>query len=150
MIKKVLQRFLNGFCYSIAITMIIHLLVMYLNGGTLMLPEFVAHFDNELKAYMTELILIGIMSGITSGGTVVFETKRIGLVLQSILFLCIMLSAWVPVACYVWGFHKYTASMVSTIISIVVTYGFCFFLQLRHCRAEINDINARLRERRNG
>lgn len=147
MMKKILIRFINGFCYSVAITMIVHALIMVFAGTFPMLPEFKAHFGSELQAYMTELMLIGVMSGITSAGTVVLESKKIGIIFQSILYLLIMLSAWIPVACFVWGFHKYVGSMISTIASIVVTYGICFGIKYKSCKKDINKINARLMER---
>lgn len=148
MIKKIVGRFLNGFCYSVAITLVVHALIMVFAGTIPMMAEFKAHFGSELQAYTVELLLIGLMSGVTSAGTIVFESKRIGLFYQSILFLIIMLSAWIPVACYVWGFNKYLGSMISTIASIVVTYAICFGIQYAKCRKDISEINEKLMERR--
>lgn len=146
--KKILERTANGFCYSIAITMVIQLLVMVTTDPVPMLPEFMNRFDSQLCAYAVQLLLIGLMSGITSAGTVVFEFKKIGLLIQSILFLIIMLSAWIPVSCFVWGFHRYTMSMVTTVCSIVVTYGICWGINYKLCRRDIEAINAKLSEKR--
>ena len=64
--------------------------------------------------------------------------------MQSVLFLLLMLAAWIPVACYVWGFHKYVMSMVSTLASIVVTYGICWGIRYKLCRRDVQEINQRL------
>ena len=148
MFKRIGIRFVNGFCYSIAITMIIHGILMLSTGTAPMLPEYMARFDSQLTAYVSQLMLVGIMSAVTSAGTIVFEAKKIGLLVQSILFLFIMLSAWIPVACIAWGFHKYLTSMIVTICSIVVSYGICWGVQYRLCRKEIERINAKLSEKK--
>lgn len=147
MIREAMKRLLYGFCFAIGITMVIQMIVMLCTGKVPMLPEYLEHFDNEVMAYSVELLLIGCMSGITSAGTVVFESRKIGLVVQSAIFLVSMLGTWIPVACFVWGFHRYTGSMVSTVASIVVTYGICWGIQYRNCRRDIEDINTKLKIR---
>ena len=148
MLKQILIRFMNGFCYSIAITMMIQAVVMFSTGNTPMLPEYIARFDNPLNAFVSQLILIGLMSGVSSAGTIVFEAKKIGLLAQSILFLLIMLAAWIPVSCIAWGFHKYIVSMIVTICSIVVSYGICWGILYKLSRREIEAINAKLLEKK--
>lgn len=147
MICTVLKRFIYGFCFAIGITMVVQMIVMLCTGKVPMIPEYMARFDNEVMAYSVELLLIGVMSGVTSSGTVVFESKRIGLVVQSVMFLVIMLGAWIPVACFVWGFNRYLGSMISTLVSIIITYGICWAIQYRKCVKNIEDINRKLQER---
>lgn len=144
--KNIVIQFLNGFCYSVAITLCIDLAVLAA-GKPMMLPEFAERFDSETIALGVQLLLVGVMSGVTAAGTVIFELKRLGLWVQSVLFLFLMLAAWIPVACYVWGFHKYVASMISTLTSIVVTYGICWGIQYKVCRRDVLEINQRLNEK---
>lgn len=148
MLKQMVLRFLNGFCYSIAITMLIQTLVMLATGESPMLPEFMNRFQEPISAFVSQLIMVGIMSGITSAGTVVFECKKVGLLVQSVIFLIIMLSAWIPVACIAWGFHRYIPSMISAVCSIVVTYMICWGIQYKLCRRDIDEINLMLDKER--
>lgn len=145
--KNIVIQFLNGFCYSIAITLCVDLIVLAVAGKPGMLPEFTERFESETVALGVQLLLVGVMSGVTAAGTVIFELKRPGLWVQSILFLLLMLAAWIPVACYVWGFHKYVASMISTLISIVATYGICWGIQYKVCRRDVQEMNRRLNEK---
>ena len=142
--KKIVIHFLNGFCYSIAITLCVDLFVLTVAGDPVMLPEFMMRYESETIALGVQLLLVGLMSGVTAAGTVIFELKRPGLWAQSVLFLLLMLAVWIPVACYVWGFHKYVMSMVSTLASIVVTYGICWGIQYKLCRRDVEEINQRL------
>ena len=145
--KNIVIHFLSGFCCSVAITLCVDLFVLTVAGKPVMLPEFTERFDSETIALGVQLLLVGIMSGVTAAGTEIFELKRPGLWVQSVLFLLLMLAAWIPVACYVWGFHKYVASMISTLVSIVVTYGICWGIQYKVCRREVQEINHRLNEK---
>lgn len=142
--KNILIRFVNGFCYSVAITMVVQLVVMTLSGDVILLPEFAVHYENDVIAFCVQLLLVGVMSGVTSAGTILFELKRPGLLWQSVLFLLVMLAAWIPTACYLWGFHKYLTSMLSSLASIIVTYGICWGIQYKLCRRDVQEINQRL------
>lgn len=144
--KNVILRMANGFCYSIAITALVQMFVLLVCQKTILLPEYAERFDNELAAYSVELLLVGVISAVAAGGTVLMELKRPGLVVQSILYFLLMLATWIPVACFLWGFHKYVASFVSTLLSIVVTYGICWGIQYRLCIRDVKEINERLQE----
>lgn len=145
--KKILIHFVNGFCYSVAITTVIELIVMKMIGHVALLPEFAEGFANEVTAFCVQLLLVGVMSGVTSAGTILFELKRPGLLWQSILFLLVMLAVWIPTACYLWGFHKYLTSMISCLASIVVTYGICWGIQYKLCSRDVKEINQRLNQK---
>ena len=147
MVKRVLTRFFNGMCCSVTITLIIQILVMPGMSHVPLLPEFASRFESEVMAYAAQLMLIGLMSGVTSAGTAVFEMKKIGLLSQSLIYLVIMLSAWIPVSCIAWGFHRYRLSMIVTFVCIVVSYGITWWLQYVLCRREIDAINAKLQEK---
>lgn len=142
--KHILIRFVNGFCYSVAITMVVLLVVMKLTGNVVLLPEFAEGFENDVIAFGVQLLLVGVMSGVTSAGTILFELKRPGLLWQSVLFLLVMLAVWIPTACYLWGFHKYLTSMISSLVSIIVTYGICWGIQYKLCSRDVKEINQRL------
>ena len=145
--KKMISRFLSGFCRSIAITLCVEMVIMWVTGEPPMLPEFVAKFESEMIAFSVQLFLVGVMGGVTSAGTVILELKRPGLLVQSILFLLFLLAVWIPVGCYAWGFHKYLASMISCLASIVVTYGICLGLQYRTCSRDVKEINQYLNKK---
>lgn len=145
--KNLVIRFLNGFCYAIAITVIIQMIGVAITGTHFMLPEYAARFDNTVLAYTVQLLLIGFMSAVSAAGSAIMEIKRIGLVVQSILYFVLMLGTWIPVACYLWGFHKYTTSMVSCILSLIVTYAICWGIQYKICVRDVAEINRRLQEK---
>ena len=145
--KNIMIRVLNGFCYAIAITVVVQMIVVFITGTGFMLPEYAARFDNMVTAYIVQLFLIGFISAVASAGSAIMEIKRIGLVVQSILYFVLMLGTWIPVACYLWGFHKYIASMVSCLLSIIVTYSICWGIQYKICVRDVAEINRRLQEK---
>ena len=42
--KNIIIRFLNGFCYAIAITVVVQMIVVLITGTSFMLPEHVERF----------------------------------------------------------------------------------------------------------
>ncbi len=145
--KTMIIRFLNGFCYAVAITVIVQLVIMAITNSASMLPEYMDRFDSPAVAYAVQLLLIGFISGVASAGGIIMEWKRPGLIVQSILFLTLLLVTWIPVACFLWSFHKYTSSMVSGILSILVTYIICWTVEYKLCVRDIREINERLKEK---
>lgn len=143
--KRFIFKFVNGFCYAIAITMMVQLLMITVCDSKVMLPEYTMRFENHIVAYSVQLLLMGIMSGVASGGTIILEWKRPGLIVQSMIYLILMLATWIPLACYLWGFHKYTSSMVSGILSILFTYVICWTVQYKIYKRDIQKINEKLK-----
>ncbi len=143
--KNIVIRAMNGFCYAIAVTLVVQLIVMSITDETAMLPEYEARFDNLVVAYAVQLILVGFISSVAAAGTALLELRRPGLLIQSLIYLVLMLATWVPVSCYLWGFHKYITSFVSSILSILVTYGICWGIQYKICIRDVRKINDRLK-----
>lgn len=146
--KNLIVRFLNGFCYSIAIYTFVMMVVRLLTGHNGMLPEYAAGFEDIMVAYLVQQIWIGFISGVASAGTAIFELKRPGLLVQSILYLLLLLGTWIPVSCYLWGFHKYLPSMVSSLCSIFGTYSICWLISYKVCRRDVQEINACLNQKK--
>ena len=90
--------------------------------------------------------MIGFISAMSAGGPVLLFLKRPGLVIHRTLYSLLMLATWIPVACFLWGFHKYVTSFVSTLLSMIVTYGICWGIQYRLCIRDVKEINERLQE----
>ena len=70
--KNIVILFLNGFCYSIAITLCVDLFVLVITGNPVMLPEYAERYESETIALGVQLLLVGVMSGVTAAGTVIF------------------------------------------------------------------------------
>ncbi len=142
--KTMMVRFINGFCFATAFSTVVQMIQILVTNKDSMLPEYMERFSNPVMAFCVQLLLIGFMSGVASAGGVIMELKRPGLLAQSILFLVLLLATWIPVACFLWGFHKYTRSMVISIVSILFTYAFCWILEYKTCARDIREINKRL------
>jgi len=144
--KNALIKFINSFCYSIAIVLIVQLIVMSITGKEPMLPEYMAKFDSTLKAFAVELLLIGILSGVAGAGTEIFELKKPGLVVQSILYLLMLLAVWIPIGGFLWEIFKYPQSAITTMASMLLTYACCWIIQYKICARNIKEINSHLLE----
>lgn len=148
--KNYLIRFIYGFSFAVTISTMVQLIVMSFTGKMGMLPEYMDRFDNPVIAFSVQMLLVGFISGMASAGTIIMEWKRPGLLIQSVIYLALMLVTWIPVACYLWGFHKHTTSMISGLLSILVTYGICWVVQYNICIRDVKEINERLKSNQEG
>lgn len=145
MLKTMLKRMINSFCYAVAITATTYVILYLINGYVPMLAEYREKFDSEAAAMLVQLVLCGIMSAILAGGTIIMEMEKLSLVLQSILYFLVSSPAWISVACICWGFGTYIQSTIATTISYVVSYFICWIIQYRLCKKNVEEINNELK-----
>lgn len=153
MIKNMLFRGINSFMYSVTITLMVYgvLIALGVHQGELpMLPEYMAHFSTPIMALIVQCLLIGVASATFGFGSVIMEIEKIGLITQSILYFIITAAVWVPVTCFCWGFHKYPSTMIVVTVSYLVSYFISWGIQYKQCRRNIEEINQRLQEIRQG
>lgn len=137
---------INSFCYSIALTVIAFGVGMVCFQHIPLVPDYAARFENDAVALVLELLLIGVMSAVLAGGTVIMELERLGLLVQSILYFVVTSPVWLAVACYCFGFAKYPMSAVSVCVSYFVSYSVCWIVQYKTCKRNIEDINRALQK----
>lgn len=146
MIKNFLIRATNSYMYSIGITTVVYFIMIKGFGFIPLLDEYRAKFNNDLEALTMQLVLIGFMSLILGGGTVIFEFERIGIVAQSVIYFIISVPVWALVGNYCWAMFSHTQAIVTTMFSYTVSYVICWTIQYRLCKKDIADINKKLEE----
>lgn len=146
MIKNLLLRIVNSFMYAIGITTVVYIFIIFFTGGTPLLPEYAGRFDNDVKALLVQLILIGLMSAVLGGGSIIMELERLGLIVQSAIYFIISLCVWLFVGDFCWCITKYPLAFISVVVSYTVSYIICWTIQYSICRKNIADINKKLKE----
>lgn len=146
MVKSLVIKSVNSFCYSIAITTVFYAIIMGIFKQLPLLPEYEARFENDTVALLVQLVLIGVMSAVLAGGTVIMELEKLSLLAQSVLYFVISSPVWIAVACFCWGFAKYPLSAVSVCISYLVSYAICWIIQYKICKKNIDDINEKIQQ----
>lgn len=146
MLKNFLIKAVNSYMYSVGITAVFYCIMINGFGHMPLLDEYSARFDSDIEALIMQLVLIGFMSLVLGGGTVIFEFEKIGLVVQSVIYFIISVPVWGLVGNYCWGVFKYTSSTVTTMASYTVSYIICWVIQYKLCRKAVDDINQKLKE----
>ena len=77
-----------------------------------------------------------------------FSLERMGLMAQSVIYFVFTSAVWVPVACFCWGFHKYSLSVLGVSTSYVISYVICWGIHYYKCRKNVEQINNKLKEMR--
>lgn len=145
MIKNILLRAANSFMYSVGISAILQMLLLtFVEGLDPVLPEFGAHFPDMAQAVLAQCLLIGVGSAAFGAGSVIMELEKIGLIVQSVLYFVLTAAVWIPIACICWGIHKYSSALVTVLVSYMVSYAISWAVQLKICKKNVEEINARL------
>ncbi|MGN0391194.1 MAG: DUF3021 domain-containing protein [Wujia sp.] len=145
---KVLERAWNGFGYAVAINLLLYFIVMSITGNLPLVPSYRDYVGNEAFAIMLQLVLVGLMSAVFAGGSVIFDESRVGLLWQSLLYLIITSVVWIPVFGFCFGLFVYRQTMISFSLSYIGTYVICWLVAYRTSRKEVEAINMRLAELR--
>ena len=145
---KVLERAWNGFGYAVAINLLLYFIVTSITGNLPLVPSYRDYVGNEAFAIMLQLVLVGLMSAVFAGGSVIFDESRIGLLWQSLLYLIITSVVWIPVFGFCFGLFVYRQTMISFSLSYIGTYVICWLVAYRTSRKEVEAINMRLAELR--
>lgn len=142
--KKILSRFTRGFCYALAINVLIFFIISLTGGGVQFVPGYAEKFSSREAALLTELILIGVASGSLSAGTVIMELERLSLLVQSLIYYVICAAVWGGVGCFCWGMSQYPVAFVTISISYTASYAICWIIQYRLTRKNVREINEKL------
>lgn len=142
--KKILSRFVHGFCYALSINVIIFFIMSLAGGGVQFVPGYAEKFASREAAVLTELVLIGIASGSLSAGTAIMELERLSLLVQSLIYYVICAAVWAGVGCFCWGMNRYPAAFITISVSYTASYAVCWIIQYRLTRKNVREINEKL------
>lgn len=144
MIKKGIKQAVSGFCCAVAINTILWVIFMMVIGFVPLVPDYAARFESEAEAIVIQLMLVGLMSAVFSGGTVIMELPKLSLLTQSILYFVVTTIVWIPVGWFCFGLGIYKTTLISFGLSYLVSYIICWTIQYRICKRSVEEINDRL------
>ncbi len=149
MFKKAIERFLlsmlvSGFIYQMIAYVII--ILSPEQSAVPLVPDFAKHFATPLIAQLTSYFLVGVIGGAFGAFSIFFEIETWSFLKQGILHFALTTIIWLPIAMFVWGLGKYPSALVSTLISLAVTYGLTWWLNYLKCKKNIEAINDQIQD----
>lgn len=147
MFKKMLKLGLLGFVIGVFIAYAITIVISAIVGGgnfSPVSPALREICNTEMDAVMLQFFLSGIMGAIFAEASLVFEGKRLGLTLQTIIHFLIISTTWCVVSytCRWWvrfGLLAYLGIFVAIYFAIWLP---CYIINLQ----EVKKINQRLKD----
>ena len=150
--NTILKRCLFSFFCSAMCGLIINLVIDLAvrasgaEGFISMSPEYLAHFPNAADAAYVNVLLYGIIGASFAGMTVIYESRRIGILLQSLLYFLVTAAVWVSITVFVWQLHRYPRALFSTLAGYACTYLVMILAAYRRLREDVTEINSLLKE----
>jgi hypothetical protein len=149
MLIKIMKRSFTGFVYGVAIQqfiIIISCLVVSKPNFVPLVPSYLSHFSSPSLALGVSSVLIGIISAVFSGSSVIFDIEKWSYLKQGLLHFLITTSVWLPVSIFLWGMLRYQQAIVNVFLSFSMTYAVTWAIQYVVCKKNIQEINQKLKE----
>ena len=147
MLKKILTRALISAPAGMLVHQLIALIVSAILGeGRFMpvTPAFAAKFASETAAVAVQLGLIGLVSAVFAGCSVIFEIPRWGLLQQAGLHLLITSAALIPVCLYCW-FPENGLALGILLGCWLFTYAATWIPQYFLNRRQVRELNEKIK-----
>ena len=149
--KEMIKRSTLSFSISAICGLIVNLaidLIVNTAGGKTgfisMSPEFLAFFPTPVMAAYINVLLYGVIGAVFAGMTCIFECRKIGFVVQNLIYFAVTASVWVIITILVWQLHRYPQALISTIAGYGVTYIIVGIITYRRLKRDIAEINSAL------
>lgn len=144
--KELTKRIIDGFSYAVAINVVVALICILVFKIEPLVPSYSAYFENKSMALLIQIILTGVISGTFSGGTILFEQAKLGLLLQSLLYFLLTTAVCIPITGFCWGLFVYKTSAIIFLCNYFATYFICWTVAYRNSVKEVREINRRIAE----
>lgn len=151
--KKILLRTISSFCYSVAcgllVNFLVEIIVQHITGDLTfspVSPEFLARFSSRTVAIEVNALLYGLIGASYSASMVIYETDRIGFIIQNIIYFLVTSLVWVPILTFMWQLQRYPQALISTIFCYAITYVIVFIIGYRITKRDVANINQALKE----
>lgn len=144
--KELTKRIIDGFSYAVAINVVVALICILVFKIEPLVPSYSAYFENKSMALLVQIILTGVISGTFSGGTILFEQAKLGLLLQSLLYFLLTTAVCIPITGFCWGLFVYKTSALIFLCNYSATYFICWTVAYRSSVKEVREINRRIAE----
>ena len=145
--KTVLKRASFSFVISALVGLFINLLIDVIfnqagkEGFISMSPAFIELFDTPVMAAYVNVILYGVIGAQFAAMTVIFDSRRIGVIVQWILYFCVTSAICIVITIFLWQLHKYPMALVCTFLGYGLTYLIMGIVQYRKLKEDIKVIN---------
>ena len=150
--REILIRGAISFAISSIAGLLVNLLIDVIvnaRGGAGFLsiaPDFLALFPTPVVAAYVNILLYGLIGAAFSMMTFIFDCRRIGYLIQGLIYFIVTALVCMGITVLVWQLHRYPAAFFSTLAGYGVTYVIMGFFQYRRLKSDIQFINEELKE----
>lgn len=146
--KTILRRCIISFCLSsfsgLIVNLVIDAIVNAVNPGSgfvAISPDFVALFPTAVIAGYVNILLYGIIGTTFAAMTFIYEIRKIGILIQGLIYCLATSLVWIPITMLLWQLYKYPEALISTIIGYTFSYIVVSVISYKKLRNDISAIN---------
>ena len=98
-------------------------------------------FPTPVMAAYVNVLLYGVIGAQFAAMTMIFESRRIGVILQWIIYFCVTSAVCLIITIFLWQLHRYPMALVCTFLGYGLTYLIMGIVQYRKLKEDIMIIN---------
>ncbi len=148
--KEILKRMIISFSISSFAGLVVNLVIDLIVNATgktgfiSIAPEFAELFPTPVIAGYVNVLIYGVIGAVFSGMTLIFECRRIGVIIQWCIYFLVTFALCMLITIFVWQLHRYPQAFISTAMGYAVTYIILGVVQYRQLKEDIKVINENL------
>ena len=148
--KEILQRGGISFAISAFAGLLVNLTIDTVanacgqTGFTSIAPEFLAMFPTPAIAAYVNIILYGLIGSTYASMTFIYDCKRIGYLIQSVIYFVVTAAVSMGITVLLWQLHHYPAALISTMSGYALTFVIMETVHYKKLREDIRIINKEL------
>lgn len=148
--KECLRRTGVSFAISALAGLLVNLIIDVIanlagqTGFAAMSPAFAAMFKTPVMAAYVNVLLYGAIGAVFAAMTIIFEARKIGVILQWIIYFLVTSALCTTITIFLWQLHRYPMALVCTIFGYGITYFIMGVVQYRRLKADIKTINEKV------
>lgn len=140
--------FLISALCGLAVNLLIDCIVSSVSGEnfTSVSPDFVKMFPTTSIAIYVNILLYGIIGAAFGGFSVIYDSRRLGLIVQNLLYFLATTLVWLPITLFLWQLNKYPEAMICTLLGYLVPYVIMSIVGYKNLKKNVTEVNHLLEE----
>lgn len=144
MVKILLKRALIGAPFGVLLTKVLAIVISIGIGDGIyypIVPEMAQCFGNELNAVIIQTLVTALMGAAFCASSVIWNSDRLGLLMQTIIHFVIICGVYVAVAYVCFWMEHNVWSVAGYVIMFAAIYAVIWIVQYVGIKRKINKMN---------
>lgn len=133
---------ISAFC-GLVVNLLIDFIVgtFFISDFMSISPDFAAMFPTTTVAVYVNVLLYGLIGAAFGGFSVIYESRRLGLILQNLFYFLATTLVWLPITLCLWQLYKYPQALICSLFGYLVPYVIMSVIGYKNLKKNVTEVN---------